>query len=192
MSNSKRLLIIAVLSLFCFSCKTDREFYFHNTRKAIFKTNYRIVTIYNIPSGYASDDIRIHKGHNNTLIIPYKNSNIFYVSDDIYNSPNRQNIEQLHNVASQWRNNNRLLQAIKKEITLDRLKQGLIKGCNCTYMELFEYEMPEIVDLSGKEGVQIWRDVLVKDFCIGYIVYDSSMVEQLNKCIKTTLEKTLK
>ena len=65
----------------------------------------------------------------------------------------------------------------------------LVVSCNCSFSELLAYHPPKITDLRGVNGKYIWRDILVDNYCIGYIVLDSSRVKDFDNCLETTVYK---
>lgn len=184
----KHILIISIMIFFSSSCRIV-VFSFCDSNCAIFRSEVDEIVIHNIPDGYNKDGIRIYKGHGRGLIIPYSDSSFLYIFDDIDDCPNRNNIEQLHSISSIWRNNLKLLSALRNQSFSDELRQKKYNGFDFTYSELFEYVIPSFLDLRGIYEKQIWRDVMVDNYCIGYIVYDSSDVHAFDKCIETTLQQ---
>ena len=192
-ATKKYWFVLSALLLGSCSCGTMSPLSFLNTHNQTVKIGkYRFV-FYNIPDGYNKNAIqKIFYGHNREIRVPYGDSAILYYDSYPRISPNIDKIEKIHSVESKWRRHYRYLSELKDERFIDP-KEKFIPSCNCTLYELLEYDMPDILDLRGTDGDQIWRDVLIcKEFCIGYIVCDSSMLEPFDKCIEATICKIKK
>lgn len=191
----KFFLIITATSISCmifWSCTAGNKLSFLNSNNVCFITTTENITIYDIPDGYNHNEIRFYKGHKNTMIVTYMDSSILYISDDVFNIPNRENIEQLHTIESLWRNHSKLLLTLKEMGVPEELKHKPYLEYNFSYSELYDYESPILVDLRGNCGVMAWRDIMYNDICIGYIVADSSSVKYFDQCIESTMLKIRK
>ena len=123
------------------------------------------------------------------MIITYRDSSILYISDDLYDIPNRENVERLHTIESVWRIHSELLMALKENCVSVKQNDNLFLDYGFSYSELYNYERPTLVDLHGKCGGMAWRDVMFKDICMGYITQDPSMVKLFDQCIEITMLK---
>ena len=192
MKERARLHIVfaVLLSISMYSCSVENTLSF-NGQQASFRTTDCGVVEFGLPDGYKQDEIRVYKGGDKTtLIIPFIDSSILYISTDIYNNPNRNNIESLQTVESFWRIHFELLYAIKETGMPDELKQQPIAECNCTYYELLDYEIPMVVDLKGEKDVCLWRDVLKYGVSVGYVVRDTTKVKSFDHCLETAIVKS--
>lgn len=189
MRNLIRLLLLIGIIVTTFnSCKVGYGITF-NRGYVVFKANEGYIKIYNIPDGYTTEDIRIVRTHTTKLIIPYADSSILYVCYDLYDFPNRENVGKMHTITSEWRNNIELLSTFNGKEIDEALKQKQVSECDCTYSELFEYKIPETIDLSDISGEIIWRDIMIEKLCIGYIVYDSTKIKDFDRCVESTINK---
>ena len=179
-------------SFFCFllvvSCNAPHIFHHRQGVEKEFRLGTQDVHLSNIPDGYKSNDIHYISGHKDEVEIMYYDSSILYLSEDIYNFPNRNNIEMMRTIESVWRCQFEMLNALKKIELVDSLEgNDKLRNCNCSFSELLAYHPPKITDLRGVNGKYIWRDILVDNYCIGYIVLDSSRVKDFDNCLETTV-----
>lgn len=184
----RRLVIMLTILLLTFACKSSSHISFQKANKVCFRTEGGKIIIRDLPLGYVKDKITIHKGHKVGLVIPYYDSSILYVYEDIDDCPNIENIKRLHTISSVWRINYKLLTALKNTEISEDIQQRYWNDGDFTYLDLFEYEIPEPLDISGTDNNRIWRDVSTHDVCIGYIVFDSSKVSEFDKCIRSTIK----
>ena len=188
------LVITAIIISFMmfWSCSAGNKLSFCNNNNVRFITSTKKITIHDTPDGYNHDNIRYYKGHKTTMIITYRDSSILYISDDVCDFPNRENIEKLHTIESLWRIHSELLQALKENGVSAEMKDKPYLEYGFSYSELYDYNRPTLVDLRGNNSGTAWRDIMYKDICIGYIVQDSSTVIFFDQCIETTMQKIIK
>ena len=171
------------------SCSAGNKLSFRNGNNIRFRTSTKKITIYDTPDGYNHNEIRFIKGHKTLMIITYRDSSILYISDDLYDIPNRENVERLHTIESVWRIHSELLMALKENCVSVKQNDNLFLDYGFSYSELYNYERPTLVDLHGKCGGMAWRDVMFKDICMGHITQDPSMVKLFDQCIEITMLK---
>lgn len=183
---------IIISFMMLWSCSAGNKLSFRNGNNVHFRTSTKKITIYDTPDGYNHNEIRFIKGHKNLMVITYRDSSILYISDDICDIPNRENIERLHTIESLWRIHSELLMALKENGVSVEQKDNPFLEYGFSYSELYDYERPTLVDLHGNCSGIAWRDIMFKDICIGYIVKDSSTVKFFDQCIETTMLKIRK
>jgi hypothetical protein len=193
-ATKKYWLVLSALLLGSCSCGTMSPLSFLNTHNQTVKIGKNKFVFYDIPDGYNKDTIHVNNaGSDYEIIIPYKDSAFLYYHRDPQMCLNKENIKKIHSVESGWRMHYRHLLAEKNDGLHEYHKEIIYSPCGCTWYEVLEYDMPDILDMRGTNGNQIWRDVLIcKEFCIGYIVRDSSMLEPFDKCIEATICKIKK
>lgn len=181
--------MVVVLSLAA-ACKMSHPIVQYDSKGITFSGMTANLVIEMIPDGFSKDGITITVGHGSEMIIHYSDSSIIYVCEDVSYSPNRDNIYGLGTKEALWRNEFRFLAALAPLPYEEYYLMKKNPRCNCTNKELLEYKMPEVVDLYGNNGRVVWRDVFVNDCCFGYILFDSSRLNQFNQCIETIISNS--
>lgn len=178
------------LFIFCFSlafctnsCQMSRlraEARF-DAKKSVFQAGTQSYTFIDIPPGYLSKDIRIVKGDKYSMLIFYQDSSLLYFCESSLESPNYNNIENLNNPASKWRNHaSSLLEVQQCDFGSDFLN---LQPSSCLYSwgEILSFGPKNLIDLNGtNERMEFWRDVKVGDFCIGYITRNVNRINDFD------------
>lgn len=190
----KFILLVGTIIVSFYSCGIIEPTYirFRNEHLAVFRMDDKKVVINNIPSGYNKKAMFIIRAEGYETFIPYQDSSILYFYEDGYSyTPNRDNIEKLRTIESIWRLHRDFYLYEKKDPHSEIFYQMRSDICDCTIGELYAYEQPRVVDLRGKEDTFVWRDVMIDDFSMGYILYDNSKIDLFDSCINTTLHRII-
>ena len=142
------------------------------------KTGKQCVTIHNLPNGCCKKKIRIIKGNDYSVYIPFKDSSLIYFCMDEQETLNYEKIKNMHTAVSCWRLNHKLYSALKKDlhIELQSFYSNYSKECGCSFSDIYEYDTCKTIDLRGKNDNKYWRDIWEGEYCIGYIVFDSTYI----------------
>ena len=87
---------------------------------------------------------------------------------------NYENIKNIHAAVSCWRLNHKKYSTLK-ELHIN-LQSIYSKECGCSFSDIYKFDTCKTIDLRGEIDNKYWRDIWNGEYCIGYIVFDSTYI----------------
>ena len=87
---------------------------------------------------------------------------------------NYENLKNMHTSVSCWRLNHKFYSPLK-ELYID-LQSYYSKECGCSFSDIYKFDTCKTIDLRGIFDDKYWRDIMIGEHCIGYIVFDSTNI----------------
>lgn len=158
----------------------------NGNKSKIIKIGKQCVNVYNLPNGYCEKDIRIIIGNNYSFYIPFEDSSLIYFCMDDRETFNYDNINNMHTAVSCWRLDHQLYSPLK-ELSID-FQSIYLEECGCLLSDILKLDTCKTIDLRGVVGTKYWRDIMVGEYCLGYIVFDSTKIKSFDSFLDNSAD----